>query len=997
MKRLPFILLCLPALLWAKPVSMNQAQQVAEKFINSTDESLSSPSVTKPRHLKRVAKQVTDASPFYIFNNEDGGFVIVAGDDCATPILGYSDAGYIDLDNMPIQLEELLNAYALEIQEAVDNNLQATDDVAEDWKAFNKAPQTKKTTAIVNALISTKWSQYPRYNALCPSDASLSSLGGHPSTGCVATAMAQIMKYWEYPKKGIGSKSYRSDYYGTLSANFALTEYEWENMPIQLSSSTSDIQNNAVATLMYHCGIAVSMGYNADGKGGSTANTIYWGGNRPSAETALKEYFGYVTTLSGKTWEQSTSVSTWSKMLKTELDNKRPVLYRGVSSQGGHAFICDGYDSNNKFHFNWGWDGKSDGFYALTAGTSGCHNFTKDQCAVIGIKPKGGSGPAKNYDLYMNTDLTATNTSNTGSTADLDTYSFGKNLSFTAKVENNGTGAFEGSLRVAIYTYDGSDGEFVAWSNESPHVSIGAGKKTELQTFTFDGGYPFMPGKYHAYLFYQDDDETTWKPVKTDKGVLFTEYNNIIFCVKVLSGDLFTYSKFIPDEIYGTYISGSRLKIHVDVKNTALLTKFYGKIRLNLYNTDGTNAQTIEELDFTKNGLSASTIYNLVFDNYIAVAPGTYYMALVYQEKNKTSWYYMRSSDAYSNPAEVIIKARPLYADNYEVNDTQEGATIIPWEIDEELADFTTDMVSLHIETDIDYYKLIFPDTSRYQVTVSLYDKYNNQGQGYKNAEAQYAYSLGGDDYYECDKDNQVISFKGPQTLYFIVLPDGMSGLGYYELTGNIVEISQRADCKSLPYTESFASSQGEFSVYNAILPSGFTSIWKWNSQYGMVAKCINGSTKYESKAYLVSPCIEIPDEGQTFLTFRHAAKFYQNTSQMTLWVSTDYDIKNPSAAHWTQMCIPTYPPGTNWTWYDSGLIDLSEYRGQYLNVAFLYTSTTNYAPQWEIKDFSMQVIGNDIENVHMDSNFPTKILHEGQIYILRGNNIYTITGQLVK
>ena len=440
MRKVFFILLMLPAILLAAPVDPNLAQQVAQNFIISTGDSLSVQQQTnQPSRLKRVAKQSSDTPPYYIFNNEEGGFVIVSGDDCATPILGYSYEGSIDLDNMPIQLQELLQAYAAEIKEAVDNNLQATEEVAESWEAYRRAPLSQKTTTVVNALIATSWDQYPRYNDLCPSDPSLANLGGHPTTGCVATAMAQVMKYWEYPEQGIGYHSYSSNRYGTLSANFANTKYDWENMPLKLSSSTSSTQNNAVATLMYHCGVAVDMNYNSDseGKGSSSAYLIDYGKGRASAEKALKTYFGYASTVSGKK-SSSMSSSAWEAMLKNELDNKRPMLYRGAPSadSGGHAFICDGYDSNNKFHFNWGWSGSyNNGFFSLTALTPGNYNFSSSQQAVIGIKPADGSGPAKNYLLYMNTDLTALNTSNTGSSLDVNPYYYGTNMTFQARVE----------------------------------------------------------------------------------------------------------------------------------------------------------------------------------------------------------------------------------------------------------------------------------------------------------------------------------------------------------------------------------------------------------------------------------------------------------------------------------------------------------------------------------------------------------------------------------
>lgn len=500
MKKLFLFLLMLPAVVFAAPVSKERANAIGENFFSKSIEAHRV--AGKQAHfiarqhpnMKKVRQSTGNTyAPYYIFNNEGGGFVIVAGDDCATPILGYSAEGSIDPNDLPIQLEELLNAYAEEIQLAVENNDQPTDSIQALWDAYYRAPQSQNATAAVSALITTSWDQYPRYNNKCPSDASLSSLGGHPTTGCVATAMAQIMKYWEYPKKGYGSKSYRSERYGTLSADFGSTAYDWDNMPLKLSSSTSSTQNNAVATLMYHCGVAVSMNYNSDGRGSSGAYVVDIGYGQASAEGALTAYFGYATTVTGKKYDQSTTSAQWTNMLKTELNNKMPVLYAGYNPNGGgHAFICDGYDSNNKFHFNWGWGGSANGYFSLTALTPSSHNYSAGQQAVIGIKPKDGSSPAKNYDLYMNTDLTATNTTSSTS-SEPNAYNFGNTKSFTAKVENNGSGTFNGYLKVGAFT---DSGEFIAWSNESYHFSLAAGNYTVQKTYTFTGGVPFLPGKY---------------------------------------------------------------------------------------------------------------------------------------------------------------------------------------------------------------------------------------------------------------------------------------------------------------------------------------------------------------------------------------------------------------------------------------------------------------------------------------------------------------------
>lgn len=790
MKKLLVIILVLPIVVFAAPVSKERANAIGENFFCKSIKAhriagkQSHFIVQQQPNMRKVRKNTGNTyAPYYIFNNEDGGFVIVAGDDCATPILGYSTEGCIDPNNLPIQLEELLIAYAEEIQLAVENNDQPTDSIQALWDVYYRTPQSQNATAVVNALIATSWDQSPRYNNLCPSDASLSNFGGHPTTGCVATAMAQVMKYWEYPTQGTGYKSYKSQRYGTLSANFAITTYDWANMPIKLSSSTSSTQNNAVATLMYHCGVAVEMEYNKTGDGGSSANTLDWGGGRASAETALKTYFGYASTLEGK---RSTNISAtaWKNLLKAELDNHRPMIYRGAPSSetGGHCFICDGYDSNDKFHFNWGWSGQGNGYFSLTALTPRQYDFSYEQQAIIGIKPKDGSGPAKNYALYMNTDLNATGVSSS-STALTNEYSYGNTMSFNAKIENNGTGIFNGSFKVGAFT---SSGEFLAWSKESYHFSLGAGKVTEKTTYTFDGGVPFVPGKYRAYMYYQDDNESDCKLVKSDEGIIFTEYNNVVFNV-VSHSDLKVASSFELDEIYNSYTTGAKVRINVNVKNSTIAT-FYGKIKLSLYNLDGSLAQVIEELDYT-NGFPLLTTYSLSFFNRISVEPGTYYLALTYHKTGQTTWYYIESyTTSYPNPIRVNVKAPTLSADEYEVNNTQSTASTLLWEIDEEMEDFGTGRVSLHQENDIDYYKLLFPIGNRYKVSVNLYDKYNPSSAWYVNADAQYAYSIGGNSYSSYNKSGQTISFNGPNTLYIRVRPYGMDGLGHYELSGEIEE-----------------------------------------------------------------------------------------------------------------------------------------------------------------------------------------------------------------
>lgn len=206
--------------------------------------------------------------------------------------------------------------------------------------------------------------------------------------------MAQIMKYWNYPTQGNGTQTYTHETYGQQTANFGSTTYDWNNMLNTYSNSATQAQKNAVATLMYHCGVAVMMDYGVSSTGGSGAVTV--GSSNGTAEYALKTYFLYKNTLNGCRRSDYTD-QTWKNMLTTDLDASRPVIYTGRGEGGGHCFICDGYNNSDQFHFNWGWGGYCDGFYAINSlepGTggigSGNGTYNESQSAIFGIEPNAG-------------------------------------------------------------------------------------------------------------------------------------------------------------------------------------------------------------------------------------------------------------------------------------------------------------------------------------------------------------------------------------------------------------------------------------------------------------------------------------------------------------------------------------------------------------------------------------------------------------------------------
>ena len=366
MKRiaLVFSLLLMTALpMTAEHVTPETARKAALTFLNNNG---------------AKAAQLTDLSKaagfpnLYIFTAEQS-FVVMSANDCAKPILGYSLTDCFAVDDMPENMRWWLQGYDDQIADAIANKANATTETTKQWKALESEDHTAvKAEVIVEPLIQTKWDQNKYYNRLCPTASG--GPDGHVYAGCVATAMAQVMKYWNYPTTGNGEHSYTHATYGEQSVNFGETTYDWINMPISLNNSSSLTQINAVATLLYHCGVSVDMNYGAGSSGAASS----------AVPNALIEYFRYSP--SAKLVARSSySDEQWIAFLKCELNESRPLYYSGSNTGSGHAFVCDGYRSDNYFHFNWGWSG-SDGSYGNSHGNNG-------YWAIGALSPgSGGSG-----------------------------------------------------------------------------------------------------------------------------------------------------------------------------------------------------------------------------------------------------------------------------------------------------------------------------------------------------------------------------------------------------------------------------------------------------------------------------------------------------------------------------------------------------------------------------------------------------------------------------
>ncbi|MCR5014851.1 MAG: thiol protease/hemagglutinin PrtT [Bacteroidales bacterium] len=339
-------MLCM-TLAQAGPVDVEKAQLVGKRFVSAT---FAQNRQDLDLHLVYTGAADRSAPCFYVFNVDDDGFVIVSADDRFRPITGYSDQGAFDTENMSPELEFYLGKI---IEARMSPDVVLYDDAAAEWESLLKDGKTLSRNGGkgVPFLCQTLWNQDSPYNLYSPEAGS--GPGGRCYAGCVATAMSQVMRFWNHPLQGQGSHGYYSSY-GYLSANYGATTYDWDNMPYRISGSSPEEEIEAIALLMYHCGVSVNMGFSPNGSGAYSDDV----------PGAIHQYFGY-SNQAENTYRDYYSLNQWKSLLKQQFDLGWPVYYSGHSDTGGHAFVCDGYDDNDLFHYNWGWGGSNDGWFVI--------------------------------------------------------------------------------------------------------------------------------------------------------------------------------------------------------------------------------------------------------------------------------------------------------------------------------------------------------------------------------------------------------------------------------------------------------------------------------------------------------------------------------------------------------------------------------------------------------------------------------------------------------
>ena len=464
MKRLlhfQFLLVLLLALgyspLQAKRITQWQAQQQAYSFWGKQ----------MPQKAKAKSRTATTASPsdaYYVFNNDAGGFVIIAGDDAVTPVLGYTSTGSFDAENLPDGLKDLLKSYERQIAALGDNYV---------------ANQTATRAAFTGEklLKTAEWNQMAPFNKYTPNNY---------VTGCVATAGAIVMKHHGYPAKGTGSHSYTWNG-KTLTANFE-HDYDWANMPAKYDG-TNDAAFDGVARLMADLGVAVEMQYAKNGSGAYIGNMI----------SALQTYFGY-SKLTYLASIDDMEAEAWNAKLRGEIDANRPILYSASdASAGGHSFIIDGY-KDESFSVNWGWGGYCNGFYQIgalnpeSAGKPTGDKYNLGQTAVIGLQPSDGTEKVSGMGFMTNVGgLQALNMNVT------DVKKGQKGGIFCAPIGNTGDQPFTGEVDVALMNAKGEMREIVT-SSPLTVDNFASGWYYPSLSFSFVSTVDAEPGDYLAIV-----------------------------------------------------------------------------------------------------------------------------------------------------------------------------------------------------------------------------------------------------------------------------------------------------------------------------------------------------------------------------------------------------------------------------------------------------------------------------------------------------------------
>lgn len=610
---------------WAAPRSREQAATIAREFFsahkNTSVQTRSASDIrlaaTSADILQPPATRSGGAQPaFYIYNRGQEAFVIVSGDDRMKPVLGYSEDGAFVTGNLPENLRGWLEYYAQAYRLAGRSTTART--------VGRTASRTKFAASVAPLLRDIQYDQGAPFNNQCPLYE-----GERCMTGCVATAAAQIMRYWKHPSKGNGSQVYTTRSLGIkCSFNFATHPFDWDNMlPAYTGTDETTKETNAVSTLMLACGVACEMDY-APYASGAYDNDICSG---------LIKYLGYDDGMYLTSREFYTA-GEWMDMIKTELNGKRPIYYSGNSTEGGHAFVIDGYDTHDMVHVNWGWGGYCNGYFevaTLDANGSGIGGYDDSsyqfaQSMIVGLQPDKGTSEyvsrlSINYLEFPYTELAA-----------------GSSFTATGYGIYNMTARLNGSVGLIAE----KDGKQTVLGQRDCDLDFNFGWDQLDLNVTVPSS--LADGTYELYMASKADNETRWNKTYGDlmehctytmakQGRICTLYGNGIDIGRI------TGSMTAGHNLYTGYEAG----FIVTVKNSNDSQAFFGGLGVCIEDEDGNIVEFLEGVQAT---IGAGEELRFKVNKAISAEAGTYY---AYAAASTSAYYH------YLDDGQAITIKRP--------------------------------------------------------------------------------------------------------------------------------------------------------------------------------------------------------------------------------------------------------------------------------------------------------------------------------------------------
>ena len=576
----------------AAPVSKEKALEEASAFIAKKNPAGARKQIRMAARAGRLA-EVADAAGYYVFNvGNNGGFVIVSGDDRTAPILGYSDEGTFDATRIPANMKAWLQGYADQLEAL--SKLSDTE-AAKVLRAPRKARVSTRNS--IAPLITTKWDQATPYWNKCPQFMnSEDEADGYDLayTGCVATAMSQIMYFYKQPAQTLAEIPAYSFTYGDGNYNYStvtmdalpVTPFDWEHMRETYTGAEDEVYTDAVATLMFYAGCAVKMQYGRNSSGAFTDDI-------PKGF----KYFGYGSKIA---FRNDYTQQAWDDLVYSELAAGRPMIYNGTAgSGGGHSFICDGFEYGDYFHINWGWGGMGNGFFQLSimnpsasgiGGSSSSEGYNMKQNIIYNIipgtaTPDGGSGEEEEAEP----ELTVTQISGP-SAWDRDRLSdpFKIYKSKIVKVsysDHSGTGK---KFKEALALYDPEAGTYTVLSNSETNNYMTVTTSALGQTTQFGSGVTSnasnvikfgagLSGTYRIVPMYQVEGSSEWKPMKESDRIYLEVNMNNYGCTTVAHPyiDLAVTNWSCT----GNLAVGAKVQVNATIKNNSE-DRFFGDLYL---------------------------------------------------------------------------------------------------------------------------------------------------------------------------------------------------------------------------------------------------------------------------------------------------------------------------------------------------------------------------------------------------------------------------------